>query len=106
MQFMKSFKAVVVLMLAFSALYLGLALAESVPCSGENVTVDLNLSNETLNATTNETLANLTLENQTMSNATLTNVTITNATISNNETELQNDTNPFENVKGRQPSRH
>lgn len=103
---MKSLKSVVMLMLAFLALYLGLALAESIQSSQGNATVDLNQSNETLNATTNETLANLTLDNLTMSNATLANATITNATILNNETELLNDTNPFANVKGRQPSRH
>jgi hypothetical protein len=103
---MKSSKVVIVLMLTFSALYLGLALAESALSSGENAIVDINVTNETLNATANETLTNVTLDNQTLINATLSNETFVNGTLSDNETELLNDTDPFANVKGRQPTLH
>lgn len=83
----------IMLLFAFSALSLGMAFAE------ENETaVNETTANETIG---NETLVNTSLENATLINETLANATINNETL-NNLTELENETNPFANVKGRQ----
>jgi len=92
------------LLLVSCALFLGLALAESAQILEENATSDMNMTNETENATINETI-NATEINQTLINATLSNQTLINATMPENETGLDDDANPFENAKGRQPNR-
>jgi hypothetical protein len=86
-----------------AALSLGLAFAEETIQADENTTAAMNetVTNETLcnNTLTNELLENVTLDNTSLENATLTNETL------NNLTGPQNETNPFANTKGRQPSR-
>jgi hypothetical protein len=87
----------IILLFVFAALSLGLAFAGETIQADENTTAAMN---ETMNVTvTNETLVNDTLNNESLENATLTNETLNNLTLP------QNETNPFGNVKGRQPSR-
>ncbi len=87
----------------FAALSLGLAFADETIQADENMTaaVNVTVTNETLvnNTLNNESLENITLDNTSLENATLTNETLNNLTVP------QNETNPFGNVKGRQPSR-
>jgi hypothetical protein len=91
---MRSFITIAIIpLLVLTALSLGLAFAEETIQADENTTAAVN---ETV---TNETLGNNTLNNESLENATLTNETLCNLTVP------QNETNPFGNVKGRQPSR-
>jgi hypothetical protein len=87
----------ILILFALTACSLGFALAE------ESVKV-----NESANATENATLNNQTLENETLINETLENATEINETLTNETitNETDSDANPFENTKGRQPSRH
>ena len=87
----------ILILFALTACSLGLALAEESAKVNEsaNATENATLTNQTLE---NETLINETLENATQINETLTNETLTN--------EPASDASPFENAKGRQPSRH
>ncbi len=80
-------------LLVLTALSLGLAFAEETVQADENTTAAMNKT------VTNETLGNNTLNNESLENATLTNETLSNLTVPKNET------NPFANVKGRQPTR-
>lgn len=93
---MKSYIPITItLLFAFSALSLGLAYAEEI-----KATINETEANETLG---NETLTNTSLENASLTNETLKNATINNETL-NNLTEPEDETSPFANVKGRQPS--
>ena len=89
----------ILLLFALSALTLGLGFAEEI-----NKTANETIANETLeNATLTNASLNASLENATLTNATLGNATSINET-ADNLTAAQNDTNPFGNVKGRQPT--
>jgi hypothetical protein len=101
---MRSFITIAIIpLLVLAALSLGLAFAEETIQADENTTAAVN---ETV---TNETLGNNTLNNESLENVTLDNTSLENATLTNeilcNLTVPQNETNPFANVKGRQPSR-
>jgi hypothetical protein len=99
-----SISIAIIPLLALAALSIGLALAEETIQADDNTTSAMNetVTNETLcnNTLTNESLENATLDNTSLENATLTNETL------NNLTCPQNETNPFANVKGRQPKIH
>jgi uncharacterized protein YjbI with pentapeptide repeats len=103
---MKSYIPITItLLFAFSALSLGLAYAEEIKATINETEANETLGNETLANTslenaslTNETLANASLINETLKNATINNETLNNLTVSEDETS------PFANVKGRQPS--
>ncbi len=98
---MKSSIAVVaMLLLAITALSIGLSFAEKAVSADEkmNATANNTTINESLK---NATAANMTLNNLTASNGTLLNASATNCTLENATTQ-QNATNPFSNVKGRQ----
>ncbi len=93
----------IMLLFAFCALSLGLAFAEETKAAANETEINETLVNETA---INATLENATLTNETLANASLTNETLANATVDNetltNLTGLENETNPFENAKGRQ----
>jgi uncharacterized protein YjbI with pentapeptide repeats len=99
-----SISIAIIPLLVLAALSIGLAFAEETIQADENTTSAVN---ETV---TNETLCNITLTNESLENATLDNTSLENATLTNetlnNLTCPQNETNPFANVKGRQPKIH
>jgi len=100
------------LLFAFTVLSFGLTFAEETIQADEvNASMNETAANETLgnDTLTNETLNNATMANESLENASLINESLENATLTNetlnNSTMQDDETNPFGNVKGRQPSR-
>ncbi len=100
-----SISIAIVLIFAFSAISFGLAFAEEIAANAtENAANETEGNNSSINATLeNATPINETLENATLNNESLENTTLNNDTL-DNLTASGNDTNPFANVKGRQPT--
>lgn len=90
-----SIAAAIVLLLALTALSIGLTFAEKTTPADENMTAAIN------NTAINESAINESLKNTTAANETLINVTLINCTLEN-ATMQQNDTGTFSKVKGRQ----